>query len=50
MRPLNIASSILLVYLIQAFLCPVGLMGIAGVAVTLLRLIREVGKGVENID
>ena len=43
-RPSKIASSISSVHLIRAFLCP------AGVAVTLLRLVREVGKDIGNVD
>ena len=50
MRPSSIDSSILLVYLKRAFLCPVGVVGIAGVAVTLLRLVWEVAAGVEKVD
>ena len=50
MRPSNIASSILSVHLIRAFLCPAGVAGVAGVAVALLRLVREVGKDVGSVD
>jgi len=46
-RPSNIASSILSVYLKRAFLC---LAGVAGVAITLLRLVREVGKDVGIVN
>ena len=47
MRPFNIASSISSVHLKRAFLCPTG---VAGVAVALLRLVREVGKDIEIVD
>jgi hypothetical protein len=53
MRPSNIASSISLVYLIHVFLCPIGVagvVGVTGVAVALLRLVREVGAGVEKVN
>ena len=49
-RPSNVASSILSVHLIRVFLCPAGVAGVAGVAVTLPRLVREVGKDVGNVD
>jgi len=50
MRPSGIASSILLVYLKRAFLCPVGVTGVTGVAVTLLRLVWEVAAGIEKVN
>ena len=46
-RPSNIASSISPDHLRRAFLRTAG---VAGVAVTLLRLLREVDEGVESVD
>src|SRR6266702_4066917 len=50
MRPFNIASSISPVHLIRVFLCPAGVTGVGGVAVALLRLLREVSKDIQSID
>ena len=47
MRPFNIASSISPVHIIHVFLCHAG---VAGVAVALLRLLREVSEGVKSVD
>jgi hypothetical protein len=47
MRLFNIASSISSVYFIRAFLYPTG---VAGVAVALLRLVREVGKDIGSVN
>ena len=50
MRPSNIASSISIVYFIRDFLELVGVASVAGVVIALLRLLREVEEGVENVN
>jgi len=49
-RPSNIASSILIVYFIRNFLKLVGVVSVAGVIIALLRLLREVEEGIENVN
>ena len=50
MRPSNIASFISSVHLKRVYLCRAGVAGVAGIDITLLRLVREVGKDVGNVD
>ena len=49
-RPSNVASSILVVHFIRTFLELMGVASVAGIVIALLRLLREVEEGVENVD
>ena len=51
--PFNITFFILSVYLICAFLYPIGVAGVIsnmGITIALLQLLQEVSKGITNIN